>query len=218
MNSRAIILFCVIAGLGAGVFVHARSRAMRAARSLSGPTVVEPEKHKVTAEMLRGAEARETLLAPMFRARASDDATHELAEGLKRGPVVLVFIKDGCPCSVSAEGYFNSLHAAYDGRVRFFGVIDGDRDAARAWAARNGVPFPILIDPDCALVRDFRAENSAYVALIDRSGRIDSFWPGYSTAMLEALNARIAVLAGLPEAPIDTTGAPEELYSGCPFR
>ena len=191
---------------------------MREANALRQPVIIEPEIHKVTPEMLQNAEARETLKAPEFRFAASDGRTYQLSEERADGPVVLIFIKDGCPCSVSAETHFNDLHAAYEGHVRFFGVFDGSLEKARGWASRNAVPFPILLDPEGNLVRLYQARNSAYVVLIDRSGTIDAFWPGYSSAMLQVVNARIAKLAGLPEAAINTSEAPDELYSGCPFE
>jgi peroxiredoxin len=210
-----IYVLCLACGIGA--FLSIRSGALKLATEQKRPSAIEEEKHKVSPEMLRDAEALEQQNAFNFHASASDGQTYVLADELKHGPVVLVFIKDGCPCSVSAEIHFNDLHAAYRGHVRFFGVIDGDRDLATAWSVRNAVPFPILLDPQGELVRQYRAPNSAYLALVDTRGKIDSFWPGYSSAMLEALNARIATLSGRPEPTIDTSQAPAELYSGCPF-
>ena len=137
---------------------------------------------------------------------------------IKSGPVVLVFIKDGCPCSVSAEAYFNQLHAAYRGKIRFVGVIDGDPKTARKWGAIQGVPFPIVPDPKLDLMQSYGATNSAYVALIDRAGRIEEFWPGYSVSMLRDLNSKMSKLAHLETESIETPDAPEDLYSGCPFQ
>ncbi len=217
MLSRQIWVYGILLACALGGFVAIRSSAMKAAQASRGESDEEVEKHKVSPEMLRGAESQERTEAADFRGMASDGRAYTLSDEWKRGPVVLIFIKDGCPCSVSAESYFNNLHAAYRGHVTFFGVIDRERDEAEAWAARYAVPFPLLLDPHGELVRKYHVTNSAYLALIDTSGKIDSFWPGYSSAMLEAVNARIATLSGLPEAEQDTSQAPDELYSGCPF-
>ncbi len=217
MNARILLAILLPATIALGAFGTVRYRSSRPPLASPPPAVAEPDKHKVTPSMSTEAEKRVKTLAPKFRKVDAEGAICDLAEMLKTGPLVLLFIKDGCPCSVSAEAYFNQLHASYRGRARFLGVIDGDAAVARRWASANGVPFPIVPDPKLELTHAFGATNSAYVAVIDRSGSLDAFWPGYSVAMLHDLNARIASLSGLPEQPIETPDAPEEMYSGCPF-
>ena len=218
MIAKPLVGFCVLAGVMGGLVGWTRHRSsLSGGLAPSSTVILEPETHKVTPRMLRDAEALQARDAPAFHVQDDRGCWHDLAEERADGPVVLIFISDGCPCSVSAEPYWNSLHAAYNGRIRFLGVIDGDAAVARAWGTHNGVPFPILPDPRGQIIRSYGAENSAYVALIDREGRIDAFWPGYSSAMLSALNGRIAQLAGLAESSFDVSDAPEELYSGCPF-
>ncbi|MDB5350928.1 MAG: resA 17 [Planctomycetota bacterium] len=223
MNVRALVLVLLLAIGGFGTYAWTRYQAVGVPGRPHPEVVVsvavqEPEKHKVTPAMLVAAEARAKRPAPPFEMIASDGTACDLAKMAKDGPIVLVFIKDGCPCSVSAEAYFNQLHAAYRGRIRFVGVIDGDRKLARKWGALNGVPFPILPDPKLTLMQSYGATNSAYVALIDRDGQIEEFWPGYSASMLHDLNAKMAKLAGLDPETVETPDAPEDLYSGCPFQ
>jgi peroxiredoxin len=221
MKIPGLIALGLAAATVFGVYGWTRYRSLHSARiPASAPLLAsaEPEKHKVTPRMLATAQTREKRPAPPFRKVDAQGQTHSLAELLETGPIVLLFIKDGCPCSVSAEGYFNRMHASYGGHIRFFGVIDGDAAVARRWAEANGVPFPILPDPEHELVHLYGAENSAYVTLIDRDRTIDMFWPGYSAGMLRDLNARMARLAGRPEQPVDVGEAPDELYSGCPFE
>jgi len=218
MNARAWIVLIALIAAGAGGFAWSRARSIRDATSpVAATPAVEDEKHKVTPEMLRKAEAKARKPAPTFRVADAEGVVVDLAEAVKTGPVVLVFIKDGCPCSTSAEGYFDAIHAAYRGRITFFGVIEGDAKVARRWGAEHGVPFPILPDPRLELTRSYGATNSAFVAVIDRSGDLAEFWPGYSAGMLRDLSRRASELAGMPEEPIDFADAPEELYSGCPF-
>ena len=219
MKSRVWVVLLALIGFGVGAFGLARAKAVRRARSAAVAAVatIEPETHKVTPDMLASAGQRVKSAAPAFRRVDADGTTQDLAELLKSGPVVLVFIKDGCPCSVSASPYFNALHTLYRGRLRLLGVIEGDAEVARRWGSANHVTFPILLDPSLDLAKNYGATNSAFVALIDRDGRIDELWPGYSASMLHDLNRRASAMAGLVQEPFDASDAPEELYSGCPF-
>jgi hypothetical protein len=47
--------------------------------------------------------------------------------------------------------------------------------------------------------------------------RLEKLWPGYSAAMLEDAVARLARLTGFVATPIDTSGAPAEMTTGCPY-
>ncbi len=224
MKTRSLLALALLLVIVAGLYASTRLKAERGRPGkAAGPAApvltvtATEERHKVSPPMLDRATTRQGQAAPSFREKDAEGKLVDLAQWWKTGPVVVVFIQDGCPCSVAAEGFFNGLHASYRGRVRFVGIIDDDAEDARKWADRNGVPFPLVPDKSLKITREFGAENSAYVALIDRDGKLDAFWPGFSVSMLRDLNARIARLSGLKEEPIDTTDAPDELYSGCPF-
>lgn len=181
--------------------------------------VIESEEtHKVTPEMLAATEKASQTTAPEFLADATDGKTYDLAGLTGNGPVVLAFIKEGCPCSVAAQPYFNRLFEAYGAKVPFFGVIDAPVDRAEKWGRVNQAAFPILCDVDLAIIHDYKAESSAYLAIVSRGGTIEKLWPGYSVAMLEEASARLAKLAEMDVRPIDTTDAPsDEMLTGCPF-
>jgi peroxiredoxin len=174
-------------------------------------------KHTASPEMLAAAGSMENRAAPSFRAEADDGQTYSIHDLSREGPIALVFIKDGCPCSVAAGPHYSRLAQSYGSRIRFFGVIDGNAEVARKWSRANRVTFPILCDPDLRIVHEYHAENSAYFAVIARGGRIEKYWPGYSADMLNEANGLLARLAGAEVKPIDLTDAPTELYSGCPY-
>jgi hypothetical protein len=67
------------------------------------------------------------------------------------------------------------------------------------------------------IVHEYKAENSAYFAIISPGGRIERYWPGYSAEMLKEANAHLAGLARVDARPVDVTDAPAEMYSGCPY-
>jgi hypothetical protein len=118
---------------------------------------------------------------------------------------------------VEFEPFFHRLERCYKGRVRFFGVIDGGVADARTYAEANRVPYPVLADPDRAVITRFKAENGGYVALLRPGGVVDALWPGCSAEMARELGRRISTLAGVKERPVEVSGMPPALTTGCPF-
>ena len=167
--------------------------------------------------MLIASAKMTDVTAPAFRAQATDESFCDLNELTRDGTVVLVFIKDGCPCSQAAQPFFNHLFDAYGKHARFFGVFDGSVSNAKKWAEQYQAGFPLLSDPDLRIVHEYKAENSAYVALIAKGGKIEKLWPGYSVDMLADAAARLARLTGVTAKPIDVNEAPTEMTTGCPY-
>lgn len=173
--------------------------------------------HPVTNAMQAAAGTMAGARATTQEAPGTDGRPHSPASDSRDRPLVIYFIQDGCPCSEAADPYFRRVQAAYGTRASFLGVIDGDEAAARDWSARHQTPFPILADPEGTLIAACKAERSAYVMLVAPGGAVEALWPGYSSAMLADVGARLAQLTGQAEVPFDTQGAPKELVSGCSF-
>jgi AhpC/TSA family len=132
-------------------------------------------------------------------------------------PVVIVFIKSGCPCSIEFEPYFHRVAASYRGAARFVGVIDAGLDAARRYATEQHVPYPILADANRTIIRRFGAKNGCYVALLSADGWIDGYWPGSSAEALHELGRRIAAMTHTSELALDVSGMPKALTTGCHY-
>jgi peroxiredoxin len=132
-------------------------------------------------------------------------------------PVLLVFIKDGCPCNAEFDSYLGRVEKLYRGDVRFAGVIDGDVDTARRYVEQSRVEYPILADPDRRLIRRFNARNGCYAALLAADGALDTLWPGYSADALRDLARRIAALTHVAERLPKVSDVPAALTTGCPF-
>lgn len=181
------------------------------------PSRTERERHRLTPE--REAAARENLqrLAPRFVLPSQSGGSYALEQLLRKGPVLLSFIKEGCPCSESAQAYFNRLWAAYPEAV-FVGVFDASPGEAERWAARLQVGYPLLIDRELSLVRAYRVEHSATTVVVAPDGRIEGHWPGYSSAYLHEMGRTLAELLGVPERPLEVESAPELPYTGCPYE
>ena len=175
------------------------------------------EKHFVTPDQLLecGAMA-ERRIAP-FSAVAHDGARFAWPAAGGARPLVLVFIKRGCPCSVEFEPFFHRLEKEYRDAAQFAGVIDADADLAREYAAANKVPYRVLADPDRAIITRFEAKHGGYVALLGVDGHIDTLWPGCSAEMMRNLGRHIAALRALAERPLDVSDMPKILTTGCPF-
>ena len=177
----------------------------------------EKTKHRVTPQMWERSAAWTKAPAPEISAQADDGTVYSLADMTNGKPAVVIFIKDKCPCSAAADPYFTQLHLAYKDQVNFFGVIDGGAETAKGWKDLHKTPYPILLDPDLIMVKDYQVSNSAYVALINSNGQIERLWPGYSESMLKEMNRQIASLGGVAAPDLRFTDAPEEPFSGCPF-
>lgn len=217
-RTKAFVLLLPAVTLGAAYGLSKYNATAR--RPTTGDPLVilsSGRDHVASPEMAAAARSLESKDAPAFRAEAGDGKLYDLRELAEEGPLALFFIKDGCPCSVAAQPFYDGLYKAYGERVRFFAVIDGDGGIARKWADKNRVSFPILCDPELRIVREYKAENSAYFAIIARGGAIERYWPGYSVGMLKEAGGRLARLAGVDPKPIDTAEAPDDLYSGCPY-
>src|SRR5262249_25617571 len=149
----------------------------------------------------------------------------------ERRPLLLIFIKEGCPCSVEMEPFFHRLARIYADAACFAGVIDADVHNARRYAETNTTPYPVLADPEKRIIRRLGAENGVYVALlvqpdapleilgaaVQTVSRIDSLWPGCSAEMFTQMGRRIAAAAGVTERPLDLSGLPSAPVTGCPF-
>jgi hypothetical protein len=191
----------------------------------------EPEVHYVTPRQLTDSATLATTSVPALTATTDRDQFFTWPRPDDHRLLLLVFIKNGCPCSVELEPFFHRLERAYDDVARFAGVIDADVRTARRYAEANATPYPILADPQRQIIHRFRAENGAYVALVALPGTplsrggtgapgelaIDSLWPGCSAEMFTQIGRRIAAAAGVAERPLDVSGLPSAPVTGCPF-
>lgn len=184
----------------------------------AGPLRVPVEqRHYVTPRQLVAAGALTSHPVGPITGVAHDGRRRDWMEISGGQHVVAVFIKAGCPCNVEFEPFVQRLVHAYQGTVRFVGIIDGPVAAARRYAADNRVLYPVLADEQRILIGRFRVENGAYVALVRPDGVLDTLWPGYSIEMMRELGRRIAGCAEATEQPFDLSGLPGALTTGCPF-
>lgn len=211
----------VLASCAAGAWVILWLLSGHVPVESAGPGLIRPRpataKHYPTPKQLVESGAYTDRRIQPFAARAHDETDFEWPAKSGSRPLVLVFIKRDCPCNVELEPLFRRLEEQYRDVADFAGVIDADIDTARSYVTANHLAHPVLADPERAIIERFQARNGAYVALLRPEGKVDTLWPGYSAEMLSELARRIAALAEITVRPVDVTGAPRVLTTGCPF-
>ena len=199
-------LSVVLALVGAYLVVASAPKADQPL--VSGP------RHPVTTRMQKGVDAQTKEPSPDIALTAHTGESWNLKDALKTGPVFAYFILDGCPCSVEAEPLYHRL-AKNAEKATVVGIITSKAEIARKWVDMFKTPYPVLSDADGKVAAAFKAERSAYSAIITQEGTIDRMWAGYSESMLQEANRRLAELTGVESKPLDTAYAPQELSSGC---
>ncbi len=201
-------LFCV----GILLFVNAKPSS----KDDSGIIYGQP-RHLVTDDMIRDTAKMSREVAPAY---TLDDVKGEPAQiagkDLPR-PQFVLFILDGCPCSIDAQPIFNAFAKHWTGKVDFIGVINDDTKKGRAWVSDYRPIFPVVPDGEKRIINAYKARQSVYCALVSRSGHIVKMWPGYSVDMLKEMNDTLASEVGEKPRPFDTQYAPKVRTTGCYF-
>lgn len=174
-------------------------------------------RHPVTEEMERDSTGLVGKAAPMFVLPDQKSQDVSLEKMLAKSEVFLVATKDGCPCSIESQPFFNAIAEAYPDGVQFVGLLDAARPVSTLYAGSMSLPYPLAADADKANLKAIGAPQSAYVFHIGQDGVIKRVWPGYSQDMLAELNEAAAQSAGAEPKQLDFDMAPQEMTSGCYF-
>lgn len=216
LRSRAAILALLVALVG-GAWLLLDDADRQILANAPDSTARTQQPHYVTPQQLKASNAMVDGVVDGLTVTTSDGSSLGWSELSDGAPVVLIFVKQGCPCSIEFAPHFQQVEATYRGAVRFADVIDADVARAGRWKHDHDVAYTVLSDADRKLIRRFGAKNGAYVALLSPDGRIDRFWPGFSRDALRELVGRIAVLTGRTPRAVDPGDLPAALTSGCPF-
>ena len=85
-------------------------------------------------------------------------------------PVLLHFWATWCPICRLEQGSINSL--AKDYRVITVAMDSGGNDAVEQYLAKNGLSFPVIVDPDGKLAARFGVSGVPTGFVIDTAGQI----------------------------------------------
>lgn len=137
--------------------------------------------------------------APEFALTGIDGRSYSLAKALDAGPLALVFFKSTCGTCDLTFPYLNRLAQAYpDRRWRMWAIGQDPPDAAREYAQRFSVKYPVLTDGDGYPVSQaYDPPATPTIFLVDRDGTISHASHGFSKADLNDLSTAIAGRLGV---------------------
>jgi peroxiredoxin len=121
-----------------------------------------------------GAEYRLTgLAAPDFALRSSAGPNVRLSE--HRGEVVLLaFFGSSCDQCIDQLAVVSRLVKTYQsaGLAAMAVNVDDDQAKAAQFIATHQASFPMLLDPEKSVARNYRIDNLPMLLLVDRAGAI----------------------------------------------
>lgn len=211
-----IALLVTLALIGAAVAMFA-NRPMAQGVTLNTSNLLDTPRHPVTNEMQQDADARAGMEAVDFTLTSDEGEKVAISSFWKDKPMVMVMMKDGCPCTIEAQPHFNVLARQFGKDVNFVGVIDADKETASKFRADFTCPFPVLSSPNTDFFKLWRSKQSVYTFFIAKGGKVEMVWPGYNQKMLASLNERLAGVSGKPKAEVMMEIVPEKMTSGCYF-
>ncbi len=214
--SKVIFITAILGLLGCGVALV--MLANRARTKSNNVNLLDSPRHPVTDPMWKRAHAIEGKPAPNFTLQSNESKLITLSQVCQKGPVVLVFTKDGCPCSIEAQPFFNELAKGYMGKASFLGIIDANKSVATQYQIDFKVPYTMLLGQEPDIFKAYDSLQSVYTTLVDSKGKVVKQWPGYCKAMLIDLNERLATLTQTQPTKIELGMAPEKMNSGCAFE
>lgn len=177
--------------------------------------ISEGVRHPVTDKMEGVTNGMAAQKAPEFKLKDVNGKEWALVDLVKTGPVVVISIKDECPCSVDSQPLFNEIAKRFEGKATFVGLFNETAEKAKTYIKNNSVSFPVLIDASLDAFKAYKAERSVYVTYINPKGEIVKMWPGYWDKMLLELDGFLSKDTGITPEPFDPKYAPVAKSSGC---
>jgi peroxiredoxin len=138
--------------------------------------------------------------APAFTLESSDGKKLNLADALKKGPVVTAFFKVSCPTCQFTAPFLERLHECYGGEhFTLWGISQDDAQDTREFRQEFEIEFPTLIDDSGYKVSNqYGITNVPTVFLISPDGKIQESCVGFSKKDLEQIAAAAAKATSTP--------------------
>lgn len=136
-------------------------------------------------------------LAPHFALLAIDGREYSLPRDAAGEPLLLVFFKTTCGTCDVAFPYVNRLRATYAAGWAAWAVAQDPPGAAREYARRQGIMFPVLIDaPAYAASHLYDPPATPTLILVGGDGRVVYTTYGFAKEDLNELARLVAGLVG----------------------
>jgi len=148
-----------------------------------------------------------------FSARDIDGKTVRLGSYLGKQAILLNFWQTWCePCVAEFPHLRRMYEANKDKGFVMFGVaMDGPETVANvpAFAKRNQLNFPVLLDEDSHVAAIYNPKKSAPLSvLIDKNGKIAVIREGYNPGDEDYLAKEVAKVLETPAAPAPVAAPP----------
>ncbi len=151
--------------------------------------------------------------APAFSLKGLDDKIHTLYKD-PASVTAIVFFKTTCPTCRLAWKYIERLHQSYrKAGLAVWGVSQHDAKRSTEFASDNGSTFPILIDDDWRVSKQYDPDFVPTLFLIESTGKIIDRVISFDKVGLNRVAQAIATRLNVAAETIapDNDGAP-------PFR
>lgn len=153
-----------------------------------------------------GASSQQGGQAANFTARDINGKTVQLSDYLGKQAVLLDFWSTFCEPCLAEFPHLDRLYQANKdkGFVILAISMDGPETIANvpAFAKRNNISFPVLLDEDSHVASIFNPKKSAPLSvLIDKSGRVFRVREGYNPGDEELVAKDVAMVLDAPKAP-----------------
>jgi peroxiredoxin len=138
--------------------------------------------------------------APAFALQSADGTKLNLADALKKGPVVAAFFKVSCPTCQFIAPFLERLCETYGGeKFTLWGISQDDAADTREFCREFEIEFPTLIDDHGYPVSNqYGITNVPSVFFIAPDGTIQESSVGFSKKDLETIAAESAKATGRP--------------------
>ena len=148
--------------------------------------------------------------APPFSLTGIDGKSYALNKSGAR-LTLAAFFKTTCPVCMLAWPYIEKNHQAYKSAgLVVWGVSQHERDVSKNFASKYGSTFPILIDADWRVSKQYDPEVVPTLFLIDADNKIIDCVVSFDKAGLNRLSNAIATRLGVSASVIvpDDDGNP----------
>jgi peroxiredoxin len=129
-----------------------------------------------------------------------------IAEALRRGPVLLGIYKSSCQASKTLFPFLERLHQRHRGTpLTVLGVAQDSANITNSFARRQGITFPILIEPEGYPVsRAFGIYATPTIYLLLPDGTIGATTMGFFRDPVNEFGDAVAASVGTDPEPLYT--------------